>query len=45
MRNGHNLVWSKVRGKLIGSFKKRAVEMANDRQRAAAIKQEKKGLP
>ena len=38
-------IWSKVRGKPVGSFKKRAAELANNRQRAAAMEQKKKGLP
>ena len=38
------VIWSKIRGKPVGS-KKRAAELASDRQRAAAMDQEKKGLP
>ena len=39
------VIWSKVRGRPVGSFKKRAAELANDRQRAAATEQKKKGHP
>ena len=39
------VIWSKVRGKPVGSSKKRAAELASNRQRAEAMEQQKKGLP
>ena len=43
--DNEHIILSKFRGKPVSGSKKRAAELASERQRAAATEQKKKGLP